>query len=145
MTELFLTKKSTLSCLLSSFFFINILAVTSACKDQQYRTSSVYGHISDEDGNPVDSIVVTLHASEFIREKELGSVLSDENGDYEITADVPNGYSYLSVNSPFVKNPKFVAFYQGFSAIYKNDVQTSNCCNATVGERTKYDFKLMPK
>jgi hypothetical protein len=143
MLKLIFTTKKLLSFLLLLFGFYSL----SGCLDKQDRTSSIYGHISDEDGHPVDSILVTLHAAEFTKEKELSSVYSDENGNYEIVADVPKGYSSLSVNSPFLtfKNPKFMAFYIGFSAIYKNDVRTNNCCNATVGERTKYDFQLMAK
>jgi len=124
-----------------------ILLFLSGCIDRHDRTSSVYGHINDENGDPVDSILVTLHAFNISKERLLDAVYTDENGNYEMITDVPKGFSSLSVSSPFwpLKNPKFMMFYQGFSFIYKNDQQTNNCCNARVGERTKYDFKLMPR
>jgi len=76
----------------------------------------------------------------------LKEVYSDGNGNYELVSDVAGKYASVDVGIPSfpLKNPKFEKSYK-ISKIYKDGHQTANCCSALIGEKTKYDFQLIPR
>ena len=125
--------------------FIMIIQLNS-CFLKQDQTTTVYGTITDQNGEPVDSILVLASGVEFNRETTLKEAYSDKNGYYEMVVDVPKKYHSASSLIPAlpIKNPKFERFYSGYD-IQKNGKSTNNCCIAPIGEKTKYDFQLIPK
>ncbi|MCF2495588.1 carboxypeptidase-like regulatory domain-containing protein [Dyadobacter chenhuakuii] len=118
----------------------------SSCFLKQDRTTTVYGTITDQNGKPVDSIMVILTGLKFNNGTVLKEVYSDKDGNFELVADLPKKYSAINVEVPFLphKNSKFQNNYNGFK-IEKDGVPTNNCCTASIGEKTKYDFQLIPK
>ena len=124
--------------------FISFLM--SSCSLQLDRTTSVYGTITDQNNQPVDSILVVIDGAKFLFQEPLKEVYSDDKGKYEITVEVPKKYNAVDVGIPFglVDNPKYEKNYRGIT-VKKDGKETKNCCNAAVGNRTKYDFELIPK
>ena len=117
----------------------------SSCFLKQDRTTTVYGTITDQDGAPVDSIMVIISGLKFHYSTDLSKVYSDENGYYNILVDVPKNFTAVDVIIPsFSENVKFMKDFSGYR-IKKDDKVTNNCCTASIGEKTKYDFQLIPK
>jgi hypothetical protein len=60
--------------------------------------------------------------------------------------DVPKKFNSVDIVIPFGIdiNPKYQNNYKG-NHVRKNDAATNNCCIASIGEKTKYDFQLIPK
>ena len=82
----------------------------------------------------------------FLKYESLKQVYSDKQGKYELVLDVPKKFNSVNVGIPFglTDNPKYENNYSG-NYIWKNDESTNNCCLAPIGEKTKYDFKLIAK
>ncbi|WP_141110401.1 hypothetical protein [Dyadobacter psychrophilus] len=130
------------------YAFTAILATTllSGCFLKQDRTSTVYGTITDQNGEPVDSIMVLAQGMRYLTFEALQHTYSDSNGHFEMVIEVPKKFGTIDISVPFYpkENPKFQTKYKGKKSI-KNDIATSNCCITPVGEKTKYDFQLIPK
>jgi hypothetical protein len=123
------------------------LCYTTGCFRKQDQTTTIYGAVTDQNKRPVDSILVMLDGVKNSRYDELKETYTDKNGNYEIVLDVPKSYTSVNLSIPFfpVENSKFVKNYSGFSNLSKNDEKTNNCCFATIGVKTKYDFELKAK
>jgi hypothetical protein len=138
---------SKLSSTLSSTTLLGGLALLlSGCFLKQDRTTTIYGMITDQNGQPVDSILVTFSGVQDFKYEQLKETYSDENGSYEMVVEVPKRYSSALGNIPYSskKNPKYMRAYSDFYS-KKNGVSTGSCCFASVGEKTRYDFQLIPK
>ncbi|MCF0038516.1 hypothetical protein [Dyadobacter fanqingshengii] len=131
-----------------SLAFTAILATTllSSCFLKQDRTTTVYGTITDQNGEPVDSIMVLAQGMHYLIFESLQHTYSDSNGHFEMVIEVPKRFGTIDISVPFYpkENPKFQKYYKGKKTI-KNDMATSNCCITSVGKKTKYDFQLIPK
>ena len=125
-----------------------ILATTllSSCFLKQDRTTTVYGTITDQNGEPVDSIVVIFKGVKNFKYDSLNGAYSNSKGEFAILQEVPKKYYTVNILIPFGSsiNPKFQKNFKDYK-IYKNDNQTSNCCTASIGQKTKYDFQLIPR
>ncbi|MCF2489720.1 hypothetical protein [Dyadobacter sp. CY347] len=127
--------------------FAAILATTllSSCFLKQDRTTTVYGTITDQNGVPVDSILVIISGLKFHYSTDLSKVYSDGNGNYNVLVDVPKNFTAVDVIIPSLsENAKFMKIFSGYR-IKKDDNITNNCCTASIGRKTKYDFQLIPK
>jgi hypothetical protein len=118
----------------------------SGCFLKQDRTTVVYGTITDEKGQPVDSIMVIVSGIEFYHSTNLSKVYSDKEGQYNILVDVPKKFDVVDViiTSSSPENTKYRKEFNGYKT-KKDDALTNNCCTASVGQKTKYDFQLIPK
>ncbi|WP_215232316.1 hypothetical protein [Dyadobacter linearis] len=125
---------------------LSLSFLLSQCFLTQDRTTVVYGTITDQNGEPVDSILVTIKGVDGFKYERLKEVYSVEDGSYELVVDVPRKYGSANVVVPFgsYDNPKYERNYQG-KKTSKNDQLTNNCCKASIGDKTKYDFQLIPK
>jgi len=118
----------------------------SSCFLKQDRTTTVYGTITDQDGEPVDSILIVFAGVQGFKYDSLAGSYSNSKGKFETVLEIPKKYHTTNVVIPFGSsiNPKFQKNFKDYR-IYKNDNQTNNCCIATIGQKTKYDFQLIPK
>jgi hypothetical protein len=118
----------------------------TSCFLKQDRTTTVYGTITDENGQPVDSILVIAQGQDFLHYKTIGQTYSSKSGEYEITLEVPKEFHSLNVTVPFlpVENPKYQNFYKD-QKITKDGRRTKNCCTADIAKKTRYDFELISK
>ncbi|MCE7060921.1 hypothetical protein [Dyadobacter sp. CY343] len=128
-----------ITCLCLSFLL-------SQCFLTQDSTTVVYGIITNQNGQPVDSILVTIKGVDGFKYERLKEVYSGEDGSYELVVDVPRKYGSANVVVPFgsYDNPKYERNYKG-KKTSKNDQFTNNCCKASIGDKTKYDFQLIPR
>jgi hypothetical protein len=128
-----------ITCLCLSFLL-------SQCFLTQDRTTVVYGTITDQNGQPVDSILVLIKGARAFRYETLLQVYSGEDGSYELVVDVPRRFSSANLIVPFGSyvNPKFQKNYKG-KKTFKNDQFTTGCCSVLIGDKTKYDFELIPR
>jgi hypothetical protein len=118
----------------------------SRCFLTQDRTTVVYGTITDQNGEPVDSILVSVDVGRAFKYETLMQVYSGEDGSYELVVDVPRKYrlAYLNIPPDSYDNPKYDKSYKGLRT-YKNGQFTEHCCSASIGNKTKYDFQLIPR
>jgi hypothetical protein len=127
-------------------FVFSLAFLLTGCFLKQDRTTVIYGTITDKNQEPVDSILVLLDGVKGFKYETLKQVYSDEAGNYELVVEVPKKYGSVNILIPFgsMTNPKYQKNYKDFT-LRKNDVATNNCCFATVGQKTKYDFQLITR
>jgi hypothetical protein len=130
------------------YIFMHLIAIThlQSCFLKQDRTTTVYGTITDQNGEPVDSILVTAQGSKHVKYEIFDEAFTDETGHYELVADVPRQAHSVNVVIPFSlnKNPKFGKHFKDY-LVFKNEIRTLNCCNLDIGGKTRYDFQLIAK
>lgn len=82
----------------------------------------------------------------MLHSEVLNSTYTDKNGEYEMVLDVPKKYIAINAGIPYfpVENPKYQEYYQ-ISKVFQNGKQRSSCCDAAIGEKTQWDFDLMPQ
>ena len=121
-----------------------VLFQLTACFLKQDRTTTVYGTITDEKGQPVDSILVIAEGVEWWRGTKLHSTYSAENGSYEILIEVPKKFDAIDVIIPAYStgNEKYFSQYK-VGKILKDGKQVGSCCTAAIGSKTQYDFELV--
>ncbi|WP_157488040.1 hypothetical protein [Dyadobacter crusticola] len=137
---------------LRKLHFKAMLAVTclsclmTSCFLKQDRTTVVYGKIKDGRGQAVDSILVICQGLRNLTYETITSKYSDESGEYEIAVEVPSKFTAANVTAPFLslENPKYLRLFKD-KISSKNGKSTGNCCIAQIGEKTRYDFELVPK
>ncbi|MCE7060923.1 hypothetical protein [Dyadobacter sp. CY343] len=124
---------------------INLVSL-SGCGVFTDRTTVVYGTITDQNGEPVDSILVSIDGVKGFMYETLKEVYSGKDGSYELVVEVPRKYGSVNVLVPFgsFDNPKYDMNYKDVN-VKKNEIATRNCCSASIGNKTKYDFRLIPK
>ena len=141
----FWTSQMLMPLLRTGLFFAIITFLVTACFLHFNRTTTVYGTITDHNGDPVDSILVVLSGTKFLTYEDLKQVYSDENGKYEIVAEVPKKLGSSNVTVPHGNdNPKYDKNYNG-KHTERDGKATNTCCSAIIGKKTKYDFELIPK
>ncbi|MCE6989456.1 hypothetical protein [Dyadobacter sp. CY323] len=118
----------------------------TGCFLKQDRTTTVYGTITDQNGQPVDSILVMVLGMQISHSEVLSQIYSDKAGEYEIMVEVPKKFNSINVGVPFllIENPKYQNNYKGKKTT-KDGKRTSDCCTALVGKKTRYDFQLIPR
>ena len=123
-----------------------LIAQLNSCFLKQDRTTTVYGTITDQHGQPVDSIMILAQGMRYLNFESLNHTYSDLDGHFEMVIEVPKRFRSIDISVPFypTKNPKYLDNYKGKQTT-KNDVKTNNCCITTIGQKTKYDFQLIPK
>jgi hypothetical protein len=133
------------SILSFAILFGSLALLLSDCFLKQDRTTTIYGTVTDQDGQPVDSILLRVRGVTGFKYEILKEIHSDKEGEYEIMLDVPKKYSSLSIAIPFSNslNPKFTKQYLGHY-VFRNEVKTNDCCYAELGKKTKYNFQLIP-
>ena len=132
---------------LHSALILSIIGfLVNGCFLKQDRTTMIYGTITDQKGQPVDSITVMLSGFQGFKYEILKQVYSDDSGRYELVVEVPSKFGSADVSVPFGSklNPKYQKYYKGKTS-HKNDEFTNNCCSASIGQKTKYDFQLIPR
>src|SRR5215217_6165575 len=109
----------------------------SSCFLKQDRTTTVYGTITDQNGKPVDSILVIFKGVQGFKYDSLARSYSNSKGEFETLLEVPKKYHTMNVVIPFGNsiNPKFQQNFKDYR-IYKNDNHTNNCCTASIGQKT---------
>jgi hypothetical protein len=124
---------------------IFLMLFANSCKIGD-RTSVIYGTVTDQNNEPVDSILVIASGLWYLNHEVVKQIYTDENGEYELVVEAAKKYNALNVGIPYwpFENRKFQSNYD-VEKIFKNDVRTGNCCKASIGEKTKWDFQLKPK
>ena len=121
-----------------------LIVQLNSCFLKQDRTTTVYGTITDQNGEAVDSILMIMQGSKHINYENLGKAYTDSTGHYELVADVPRKALSVNVLIPFSSNKKFQNGFKDY-IVSKNEIKTMNCCNLDIGKKTRYDFQLIPK
>jgi hypothetical protein len=118
----------------------------NSCFLKEDRTTVIYGTVTDEHKNPVDSILVLMSGMKFLDYEDLKTVYTDKQGHYELVVEVPKKFNPVNVVIPAlpIENAKFLRMYKAYHVL-KNDMAAGTCCYASVGEKTKYDYQLIAK
>ena len=129
--------------LISVLFVVALLV--EGCRDKEpARLTRVYGKVTDQAGQPVDSVTILFAGTKgFSAGFPIKETLTDSSGSYELVVDVPRKYHSAGINL-FFERQELLDKYLDF-LIYKDGVQQGSCCNVRMGGKTKYDFVLLPK
>lgn len=129
--------KTIISCLMLTMLF-------AGC-DKLKGITTIYGTVTAPGVGPVDSVRITIDAiGGFIpvRSKVLGFVLTDHNGQYQITVDAPRGYDQVGCYVEDFENPKFTGSYR-IAKSYQDGNPRKSCCFAA-GSKVNLDFEFYP-
>jgi hypothetical protein len=134
------------STISSAILFGCLALLLSDCFLKQDRTTTIYGTITDQNGQPVDSILVLFDGIRGLRYDILKEVYSDQSGNYELIVEVLKKYSSVSAALPYstYDNPKYMREFKSYYSL-ENGIKTGTCCPASIGKKTQYDFQLIPK
>ncbi|HEY9772166.1 MAG TPA: hypothetical protein V6C71_27280 [Coleofasciculaceae cyanobacterium] len=128
-----------------SFLFLSLAFSNTIGCIREDRTTIVYGRVIDEARQPVDSILVRMYSAGFAKPGlPLGHTHTDKDGNYTLVIDVPKGYNSTTVYIPENINTKFSENYKDY-LVYQDGQQLGNCCGASIGKKTNYDFLLLSK
>ena len=128
------------SGIFNSWLLLPMMALAMlACGHLGDRTTVVYGKVYDQNKLPVDSIMVLISGLKLSGAYDLKSTFTDENGDYEITLEVPRTYGNVGVTIPYLpQNSKFEEKYK-----IKDRIGPSS--KPMIGKKTQWDFQLEPQ
>ncbi|NBB21357.1 hypothetical protein GVN20_18470 [Runella sp. CRIBMP] len=129
-----------LICLLAVLFL-----ATVGCKKQD-RTTMVFGIITNDINQPIEKVPVEIHGNNGIIASsgdKLTTVYTNAKGEYSVTLDVPKGYHSVQVFAKWYSDTAFVNKYKN-STVTKNGRATRDCCRGELGQKTQYDFVLIP-
>jgi hypothetical protein len=73
--------------LIKSVLMVSLIGLFISCGPFFDRVTVIYGTVKDEKGLPVDSIIVSLSAG--YKGRVMMETFSDENGEFQMTMDVP--------------------------------------------------------
>ncbi|NIJ53075.1 hypothetical protein [Dyadobacter arcticus] len=130
----------------TTVILLGITFFLTNCFSKQDRTTTVYGTITDHNGQPVDSILIVVQGLRDLTYEELRRTYSDKNGMYEMIVEVPKKYNAVNSGIPSfpIENRKFERFYKGYE-VFQDGKSTSSCCFSSIGEKANYDFQLISK
>ncbi|NIJ54656.1 hypothetical protein [Dyadobacter arcticus] len=81
---------------LPAISLICILCIFISCNKQD-RTTVIYGKVTDQNHQAVDSILVVAGGLWDFNIEVVKQIYTDENGNYELVIDVPKKYIKLNV------------------------------------------------
>jgi hypothetical protein len=109
------------------------------------RETVVYGLITDDDGQPLDSIPVGMYGGKGLSASgRIGQAYSNKQGFYEIEVDVSKEWwnARVGVN---MNDMKLWKLYESYESIRNQTKKGSSDGGVSIGLRTRYDFKLIRK
>ena len=122
-----------------------IACVGISCKKED-RTTIVFGKVTDEINQPVKGVEIAIYGEKGIlaaRVTRLKNALTDANGEYTITVEIPKDYHSGDMNIEFQTNNLWEKYTGG--PVYLNGNEIRDCCLVTVGQKSQYDFGLVRK
>jgi hypothetical protein len=141
----FINIKNRIMRFIKSALIVSLLLYTMSCGPLLNRETVVYGLITNEDGEPADSILVYLHGSKgFSGGSIIGEAYSNKQGFYEVEVDVANEWWSASVGVDF-NSRNLWRIYQSYESTRNQTAGGSSSGGVSIGLRTRYDFKLIRK
>lgn len=131
-------------CLWISALCLFVIFVLQGCSIFSDRTTSVYGTITDENGQPIDSIEVEVYGGKLNGFYHMATTLSDSTGHYEIVLEVAGKFTKLECLIPpnSSGNVKYQNGYSGYE-IFKDGKSAG--FSIEKGEKNNVDFHLKTK
>ncbi|HEY9772167.1 MAG TPA: carboxypeptidase-like regulatory domain-containing protein [Coleofasciculaceae cyanobacterium] len=128
-----------------AFLLITAALLSESCHNNEpARLTRVYGKVTDQAGQPVDSVTILFAGTVGVTGGfPIKETLTDSNGSYELVVDVPRRYHSPSINLSFERQELLDKYLKYL--VYENGVQKGSCCFVVMGGKTKYDFVLLPK
>ncbi|WP_247235525.1 carboxypeptidase-like regulatory domain-containing protein [Telluribacter sp. SYSU D00476] len=129
----------------ASFLLLTVLfSNTTGCISFLDRTTTVYGRVTDDSQQPIDSLEVELSGVfTFGGGLPLATTYTDSEGNYKITYKVPKDFSRGNVF--IIPSGKKFDKYKREYLIYVDGNLTSSCCRIPIGTSKNYDFLLLNK
>lgn len=137
----------------TSYFVLWVAATLvscDACDIYPERPNShtlISGHVTDEKtGLPVEGLEIQLIGKKkfvyLVSSQILAKSFSDQNGKYQIELNVPKEFSELSLFPQTYFTSKDSNLYIDYLV---NGNRMNSCCPAPIGQRTEYNFELIPR
>ena len=123
------------------------LIVAYAGCQKESRVTIIYGKVTDTSQQPVEGVKILIMAyrkGTLAQGNVLETLLTDNSGNYTVTVEPGKQYSTIDVINQYFNNPNLNDKYSSFIAI-KDGQSIQQCCPANIGQKTEYDFKLIPK
>lgn len=116
---------------------------TAQDRTAQDRTTMVYGTVMDKYKKPLEGAKISiLSVSGLYKNELLREVYTNKTGEYEIAFDIPKKHRSIHLSLPIVDLTQFQNYPSGY-LLYKDGIETQECCPARIGEKTKYDFIVL--
>ena len=133
---------------LGGLYIAAVLCMSASCIKED-RTTVVFGTVKDDVGRPIEGIEMVLYGEKGVlgsRATLLKTIRTDATGNYNITADIPKDYHSGNILCNFFNDPKIGQIYDSTKGdIFFNKSLSQECCRASVGQKSQYDFILVRK
>lgn len=117
----------------------------ASCGPLINRETVVYGLITNDDGEPVDSVLVGIYGSKGLYGGyPIGQAYSNKQGFYEVDVDVANEWWSARV-SVDLNNRNLWRLYESYESTRNQTSGGHSGGGVSIGLRTRYDFKLIRK
>ncbi|GAB2766813.1 hypothetical protein GCM10027275_06120 [Rhabdobacter roseus] len=109
-----------------------------------FRTSTVYGTVTEQGRKPLEGVKISVLGIKANRSTLLHELSTNQAGEFQLTFEVPRGYSRLDIGIPSIENHQSQEIPRLIS-LYINGEETKDCCSTLIGKKTKYDFVFLVK
>ncbi|MEO6283354.1 MAG: hypothetical protein ABIN80_03420 [Dyadobacter sp.] len=131
--------------LIKSALIVSLAVSIASCGPLINRETVVYGLITNDDGEPVDSILVELYGSKGLYGGyPICQAYSNKQGFYELETDVANEWWSASVGVD-LNSIKLWRLYESYEFTRNQTSGGTASGGVSIGLRTRYDFKLIRK
>lgn len=128
-----------------TLFFI-LMFLHNGCKKKD-RVTVVFGTVKDENKKPISGITLVASGERGV----FGSVsarlmfaITDINGEYSLTVDVPKEYHSLHIYNKWFDDTNYVKKYKEGQVLF-NGVPITDCCPTIIGQKNQYDFIMITR
>lgn len=122
------------------------LVVGGSCKKPD-RVTHIYGVVTDTNAEPVEGVKILImgyRTLSLARLDELKHVFTDKEGKYSVTVEPGKRHSSVDVVNQYFNDDKLNANYESYIST-KNGQHITHCCPADIGQKTEYNFTLLPR
>ena len=124
-----------------------VLLLTEGCFSNPFksRKTTVSGTVTDFDTKlGIEKVEIRIRGENGVFASSgsiLKTLLTDKEGKYNCTMDVPKTYHSLDVTV----NAWDIQRYEINKNVFLNSQRTQNCCRVEIGSTVQYDFVMFPR
>ena len=127
--------------LISAILIFSLSWLASSCFLQFDRKTTIYGTVTDQKNQPVDSILIMVRGKRVQTSEIITEVYTNKDGYYEISFHLSKRYIDAMVLIPAYSS-KYQKYFKGHEE-FRNVGDSS--ARELRGCKTEYNFQLIPK
>lgn len=126
---------------------VGLALVASGSCAKRDRVTHIYGVVTDVNLQPVENVQILIKGyriASLAQMDRLKTVVTDKDGKYSVTVEPEKRHSHVQVINQYFVNYQLQAKYESYYPMM-NGQHISHCCPAPIGQKTEYNFTLLPR